>query len=61
MNRLQRAFGLPRVDEPDVAVYLRADGEAAARANSLSTSASAPTKWSPSRGCWEMAWPRRRR
>ena len=32
LKRLQRAFGLPRVDDPDVAVYLRADGEAAARA-----------------------------
>jgi adenylate cyclase len=31
LKRLQRAFGLPRVDDPDVAVYLRADGEAAAR------------------------------
>jgi len=30
LQRLQRAMGLPRVDDPDAAVYLRADAEAAA-------------------------------
>ena len=29
LERLQRAMGLPRVDDPDAAVYLRADAEAA--------------------------------
>jgi adenylate cyclase len=29
LQRLQRAMGLPRVDDPDAAVYLRADSEAA--------------------------------
>jgi adenylate cyclase len=32
LQRLQRAMGLPRVDEPDAAVHLRADAEAAAYA-----------------------------
>ncbi len=32
LQRLQRAVGLPRIDDPDAAVLLRADGEAAARA-----------------------------
>ena len=30
LERIQRAMGLPRVDDPDAAVYLRADAEAAA-------------------------------
>lgn len=29
LERVQRASGLPRVDDPDAAVYLRTDGEAA--------------------------------
>ena len=29
---MQRAIGLPRVDDPDAAVHLRADAEAAAQA-----------------------------
>lgn len=29
LERIQRASGLPRVDDPDAAVYLRTDGEAA--------------------------------
>lgn len=29
LQRVQRAMGLPRVDDPDAAVYLRADAEAA--------------------------------
>src|ERR1700716_3998353 len=32
LQRVQRAVGLPRIDDPDAAVLLRADGEAAARA-----------------------------
>ena len=32
LQRLQRAIGLPRIEDPDAAVLLRADGEAAARA-----------------------------
>jgi adenylate cyclase len=32
LQRLQRAVGLPRIDDPDAAVLLRADGEAVARA-----------------------------
>jgi adenylate cyclase len=32
LQRLQRAVGLPCIDDPDAAVLLRADGEAAARA-----------------------------
>jgi adenylate cyclase len=32
LQRLQRAVGLPRIEDPDAAVLLRADGEAAARA-----------------------------
>ena len=32
LERLQRAMGLPRVDDPEAAVYLRADAEAAAYA-----------------------------
>jgi adenylate cyclase len=32
LQRLQRAVGLSRVDDPDARVHLRADGEAAARA-----------------------------
>jgi adenylate cyclase len=32
LQRLQRAIGLPRIDDPDAAVLLRADGKAAARA-----------------------------
>jgi adenylate cyclase len=32
LQRLQRAMGLPRVDDPDAAVHLRADAEAAAYA-----------------------------
>ncbi|MBV9091226.1 MAG: adenylate/guanylate cyclase domain-containing protein [Mycobacteriaceae bacterium] len=32
LQRLQRAVGLPRVDDPEAAVHMRADGEAAARA-----------------------------
>lgn len=32
LERLQRAAGLPRIDDPDAAVLLRADGEDAARA-----------------------------
>jgi adenylate cyclase len=32
LQRVQRASGLPRVEDPDAAVYLRADGEAAAYA-----------------------------
>jgi adenylate cyclase len=35
LQRLQRAVGLPRIDDPDAAVLLRADGEAAARAKNL--------------------------
>jgi len=30
LQRIQRAMGLPRVDNPDAAVYMRADAEAAA-------------------------------
>ncbi|HYZ67985.1 MAG TPA: adenylate cyclase regulatory domain-containing protein, partial [Mycobacterium sp.] len=30
LQRIQRAMGLPRVDDPDAAVHLRADAEAAA-------------------------------
>src|SRR5581483_10947565 len=29
LQRMQRALGLPTVDDPDLAVYLRADAEAA--------------------------------
>jgi adenylate cyclase len=32
LQRIQRAMGLPRVDDPDAAVLLRADAQAAARA-----------------------------
>jgi adenylate cyclase len=32
LQRLQSAVGLPRIEDPDAAVLLRADGEAAARA-----------------------------
>ncbi len=32
LERLQRAMGLPRIDDPDAAVFLRADAEAAAYA-----------------------------
>jgi adenylate cyclase len=32
LEAIQRAFGLPRLDDPDAKVYLRADAEAAARA-----------------------------
>lgn len=32
LQRIQRAIGLARVDDPDAAVHLRADGEAAAHA-----------------------------
>ncbi len=32
LQRLQRAVGLPRIDDPDAAVLLRVDAEAAARA-----------------------------
>lgn len=32
LEALQRALGLPRVDDPDAKVHLRADAEAAARA-----------------------------
>jgi len=35
LQRLQRAVGLPCIDNPDAAVLLRADGEAAARAKLL--------------------------
>jgi adenylate cyclase len=35
LQRLQRAVGLPRIEDPDAAVLLRADGEAAARAKVL--------------------------
>src|ERR1700687_2285229 len=31
LQTLQRALGMPRVDDPDAVVHLRADGEAAAR------------------------------
>jgi adenylate cyclase len=32
LRSIQRAFGLPRAEDPDAAVHLRADGESAARA-----------------------------
>jgi adenylate cyclase len=32
LQRVQRAIGLPRVDDPDAAIHMRADGEAAAYA-----------------------------
>jgi adenylate cyclase len=32
LERIQRAMGLPRIDDPDAAVLLRADAQAAARA-----------------------------
>ena len=32
LQRIQRAIGLPRIEDPDAAVLLRADGQAAARA-----------------------------
>jgi adenylate cyclase len=35
LERLQRAIGLPRIDDPDAAVLLRADAEAAVRAKFL--------------------------
>ncbi|MEY8016945.1 adenylate/guanylate cyclase domain-containing protein [Mycobacterium servetii] len=35
LQRIMRALGLPRVDDPDAAVYLRADAEAAARQQQL--------------------------
>ena len=35
LQRLQRAVGLPCIEDPDAAVLLRADGEAAARAKVL--------------------------
>jgi adenylate cyclase len=35
LQRLQRAIGLPRIDDPDAAVLLRADGEAAALAKTF--------------------------
>ena len=35
LQRLQRAVGLPCIEDPDAAVLLRADGEAAARAKIL--------------------------
>src|SRR5262245_31842907 len=35
LERIQRAMGLPRVDDPDAAVYLRADAEAAAFAQKV--------------------------
>src|ERR1700739_4142353 len=35
LQRVQRAIGLVRVDDPDAAVHMRADGEAAAHAQRL--------------------------
>ena len=35
LEALQRAMGLPRIDDPDAAVLLRADAEAAARAKAF--------------------------
>jgi adenylate cyclase len=35
LERIQRAMGLPRVDDPDAPVYLRADAEAAAFARTV--------------------------
>jgi adenylate cyclase len=35
LERVQRAVGLPRIDDPEAAVLLRADGSAAARAKFL--------------------------
>jgi adenylate cyclase len=35
LERVQRAMGLPRVDDPDAAVYLRADADAAALAQKI--------------------------
>jgi adenylate cyclase len=35
LQRIQRASGLPRVEDPDVAVHLRVDGEAAAYAQNF--------------------------
>lgn len=35
LQRIMRALGLPRVDDPDVVTHVRADGEAAARQQQL--------------------------
>ena len=45
LQRVQRAIGLARIDDPDAAVHLRADVEAAAHVRSTSSSsASIPTR-----------------
>ena len=42
LQRIHRAVGLPRFDDPDAPTLLRADSEAAAEAESSSTLASVP-------------------
>jgi adenylate cyclase len=43
LQRMQRAVGLPRVDDPEARVQLRADGEAAAGSSSMQDLI--PTGW----------------
>lgn len=47
LERIQRASGLPRVDDPDAAVHLRIDGETAAYAKKF-----IDLGFTPTRSCW---------
>lgn len=51
LQRIQRAMGLPTVDDPDAKVHLRADAEAAAYAQRSSRSESCRTRSSRSPAC----------
>lgn len=44
LQRFQRGIGLPTVEDPDAAVYLRADAEAAGVRSGSSNSGSSPTR-----------------
>ncbi len=55
LQRVQRAIGLARVDDPDAAIHMRADGEAAAFAQRFVKLGLDPERWVSSPAGWP-AW-----
>ena len=56
LQRLQRAMGLPRVDDPDAAVHMRVDAEAAAFAQRFVELGIDPNQLVLAPGYWARAW-----
>ena len=57
LQRLQRAVGLPRVEDPDSAVLTRVDENAFAYANRFAELGITPTRSCSWSRCWPKVWP----